>query len=79
MYRDRGVVGSKQEIGHIDRKRINEALDKHLEKSSTPISKGLNAKDKERLSVPSTSSGKLPPDHRDTCSISLSKNKCSDG
>ncbi|KAJ8633803.1 hypothetical protein MRB53_027139 [Persea americana] len=78
MYRDRGIVGSKQEIGHIDRKRINEALDKHLEKSSTPISKGLNAKDKERLSVPSTSSGKLPPDQRDTCSISFSKNKCSD-
>lgn len=79
MYRDRGGGGSKQEIGPIDRKRINEALDKHLEKSSTSISKGLNVKDKERLFVPSTSKMPLPPDHRDACSVSLSKNKCSEG
>ncbi|XP_077235129.1 casein kinase II subunit beta-1-like isoform X2 [Tasmannia lanceolata] len=73
MYRDRGGGGSKPEIGPIDRKRINDALDKHLEKSSPSTSKGLNGKDKDRFSVPSSSAGKLP-DHRD----SRSKNKFSD-
>ncbi|OVA06872.1 Casein kinase II [Macleaya cordata] len=84
MYRDRGGGGgggSKSEIGPLDRKRINDALDKHLEKSSPSTSKGLNSKDntKERLTVPSTSAGKQPPDHRDTRPApSFSKNKCSD-
>ncbi|XP_010269851.1 PREDICTED: casein kinase II subunit beta-1-like isoform X1 [Nelumbo nucifera] len=78
MYRDRGGGGSKSEIGPIDRKRINDALDKVLEKSSPSTSKGLNGKDKDRLSVPSTSAGKPPPDHRHNRSASLSKNKCSD-
>ncbi|XP_020240840.1 putative casein kinase II subunit beta-4 isoform X2 [Asparagus officinalis] len=59
--RDRGVSGS------IDRKRINEALDKHLERSSPSTSRGVNGKEKDR---PSTSSAKQP-DHRST---SLSKN-----
>ncbi|XP_042495066.1 casein kinase II subunit beta-1-like [Macadamia integrifolia] len=76
MYR--GGVGSKTEIGPIDRKRINDALDKVLEKSSPSTSKGLNGKDRDRLSVPSTSAGKPPPDHRDTRSSSLAKNKLSD-
>ncbi|XP_057511211.1 putative casein kinase II subunit beta-4 isoform X2 [Actinidia eriantha] len=46
MHRDRG--GSKTEIvgGPLDRKRINDALDKHLEKSST--SRGMNGKDKSK-------------------------------
>ncbi|KAL5973760.1 casein kinase 2 regulatory subunit [Asimina triloba] len=78
MYRDRALGGSRQEMASIDRKRINDALDKHLEKSSPSTSKGLNGKDKERLSAPSTSAGKLPPDHRDGRAASLAKNKCSD-
>ena len=95
MYRDRGGGGgggtggsSKPEIvgGPLDRKRINDALDKHLEKSSPSTSRAMNSsgKDKERLSAPSTSAGKSQLDHRDSRSASaaaasLSKNKCSDG
>ncbi|KAL4028087.1 hypothetical protein IC575_011279 [Cucumis melo] len=84
MYRDRGGGGgggiggsSKSEIvgATLDRKRINDALDKHLEKTSPSTSRGLHSKEKERLSVPSTSTGKPQLDHR---SASLSKNKCSD-
>ncbi|KAK2650872.1 hypothetical protein Ddye_018361 [Dipteronia dyeriana] len=84
MYRDRGG-SSKSELvgGPLDRKRINDALDKHLEKSSPSTSRALNSKDKEtRLSVPSTSTGKSQFDHRDSrsasASASLPKNKCSD-
>lgn len=81
MYRERVGGSSKSEIvgGPLDRKRINDALDKHLEKSSPSTSKGLSSKDKERLSVPSTSTGKSQLDHRDTRVASLPKNKCSDG
>ncbi|KAJ6686041.1 CASEIN KINASE II SUBUNIT BETA [Salix purpurea] len=94
MYRDRGGFGggsSRSEIvgGPLDRKRINDALDKHLEKSSPSTSRGLNnsSKDKERLSVPSTSTGKSLQHHQqqldhhraDSRAPSLSKNKCSDG
>lgn len=80
MHRERGGGSSKSEmVGSLDRKRINDALDKHLEKSSPSTSKGLNIKDKDRLSVPSTSAGKTPPDHRETRSASLSKGKCTDG
>ncbi|KAJ6335063.1 hypothetical protein OIU78_011824 [Salix suchowensis] len=93
MYRDRGGFGggsSRSEIvgGPLDRKRINDALDKHLEKSSPSTSRGLNnsSKDKERLSVPSTSTGKSLQHHQqqldhhraDSRAPSLSKNKCSD-
>ncbi|BBG97250.1 casein kinase II beta subunit 4 [Prunus dulcis] len=84
MYRERGGVGSsKTEIvgGPLDRKRINDALDKHLEKSSPSTSRALaNSKDKERLSVPSTSTGKSQLDHRAAAAAaaSLTKNKCSD-
>ncbi|RWW23725.1 hypothetical protein BHE74_00023627 [Ensete ventricosum] len=63
MYRERGGCGSKVEIGAVDRKRINDALDKHLEKSSPSTSRFLNGKEKDRLSVLSTSSGKQP-EHR---------------
>ncbi|WOL06116.1 casein kinase II subunit beta-4 [Canna indica] len=72
MYRDKGGNGSKVDTGAVDRKRINDALDKHLEKSSPSTSRGLIGKDKERLLMPSAASGKQP-DHRP-----LSKNKCSD-
>lgn len=83
MYRDRGSVGSKSEIASLDRKRINDALDKHLEKSSPSTSKGGGGgkdKDNNRLSIPSTTSLKQqqPPDHRDSRSASLPKNKVSD-
>ncbi|KAJ0053693.1 hypothetical protein Pint_00052 [Pistacia integerrima] len=80
MYRDRGG-GAKSEIvgGSLDRKRINDALDKHLEKSSPSTSRALSSKDKDRLSVPSTSTGKSQLDHRDSRSASIAKNKCSDG
>ncbi|KAL3337782.1 hypothetical protein AABB24_030088 [Solanum stoloniferum] len=80
MYRDRGGGGgggggsSKSEMigGPLDRKRINDALDKHLEKLSPSSSRSL--KDK---AVPSTSTGggaagKSHFDHRNT-----NKNKCS--
>ncbi|XP_020586221.1 putative casein kinase II subunit beta-4 isoform X1 [Phalaenopsis equestris] len=77
MYRDRGLGGgmnaAKAEIGSLDRKRINDALDKHLEKSSPSTSRGINGKKKERLSVASTSAGK----HHDHPG-GLTKNKCSD-
>ncbi|XP_009797685.1 putative casein kinase II subunit beta-4 isoform X1 [Nicotiana tabacum] len=72
MYRDRGGGGGGG--GPLDRKRINDALDKHLEKLSPSTSRSL--KDK---AVPSTSAsaggggGKSHFDHRNT-----SKNKCSD-
>ncbi|XP_016464228.2 putative casein kinase II subunit beta-4 isoform X2 [Nicotiana tabacum] len=70
MYREGGGGGP------LDRKRINDALDKHLEKLSPSTSRSL--KDK---AVPSTSAagggggggGKSHFDHRNT-----SKNKCSD-
>ncbi|XP_026660569.2 casein kinase II subunit beta-1-like isoform X2 [Phoenix dactylifera] len=72
MYRDRGASGSKPEIGTLDRKRINDALDKHLEKSSPSTSRGLNGREKERLSVPSTSVGKQLDHHRNQRSAPLS-------
>ncbi|KAF6135477.1 hypothetical protein GIB67_015330 [Kingdonia uniflora] len=67
MYRerDRAGVGSKTEIGGpFDRKRINDALDKHLEKSSPSTSKGFNNRDnnRDRLHVPS-SKNKLSEDY----------------
>ncbi|KAJ4803138.1 Casein kinase II subunit beta [Rhynchospora pubera] len=66
MYnKDRGYVVSKGEVASsLDRKRINEALDKHLEKSSPSTSRGFNGKDKDRLVVPSTSSWKQAQDPR---------------
>ncbi|KAB2626898.1 casein kinase II subunit beta-4 [Pyrus ussuriensis x Pyrus communis] len=96
MYRERGGGGvggsSKTEIvgGSLDRKRINDALerrrindalDKHLVNSSTSTSRALaNSKDKEKLSVPSTSAGKSQLDHRAAAAAaaSLTENKCSD-
>ncbi|CAL5345449.1 unnamed protein product [Camellia sinensis] len=63
MYRDRGGGGGgswKSEIvgEPLDRKRMNDALDKQLQKSSPLTSRGLNSnnnsKDKERVSLPST-------------------------
>lgn len=79
MYRERGVGGSKvTEVGPaVDRKRINDALDKQLERSSPSTSRAINGKDK-----PLIMGGKQPPsDHRDSrsASASLAKTNCSDG
>lgn len=69
MYKERSTVtegrtgASKSELGTLrdpsDRKRINDALDKHLhlEKSPPSTSKGANG----RLSIPSTSAGRRVP------------------
>ncbi|RRT45025.1 hypothetical protein GW17_00054148 [Ensete ventricosum] len=70
MYRERGCSGSKAEIGAVDRKRINDVLDKHLEKSPPSASRGLNSKEKDRMLVPSTSSGKQPESRVSTFAIS---------
>ncbi|MBA0762511.1 hypothetical protein Gotri_012111 [Gossypium trilobum] len=75
-HRDRGIGSSKSEL--IDRKRLVASLDKHLEKLSPCTSRGLNGKDKERSSLPSTSTGKSQLDHRDSRSTALSKARCSD-
>ncbi|XP_038990519.1 casein kinase II subunit beta-1-like isoform X3 [Hibiscus syriacus] len=45
MYRERAAGGSKGEVGSVDRKRINEALDKQLERSSPSTSRAINGKD----------------------------------
>lgn len=75
MYRDRGVGGSRAEVAHLaDRKqRINEVLDKQLERSSPSTSRTvINGKDKSVLMA------KHPPtsDQRDR--DSLAKNNFSD-
>ncbi|XP_075099815.1 putative casein kinase II subunit beta-4 isoform X6 [Nicotiana tabacum] len=78
MYKERrGGGGSKAEMGHVvgDRKRLNEALDKHLERSSPSTSattvRCANGKD-NRFSISKSkdqlrNSAAPPPD-----------NKCSD-
>lgn len=71
--------------GGVDRKRINEALDKHLEKTNNSSSRLLNSnkeKDKERLLIASTSAAgsKLShvDNHRSSASGANSKNKASE-
>ncbi|KAK8718423.1 hypothetical protein V6N13_045656 [Hibiscus sabdariffa] len=75
---DRGGGSSKSELvgGPLDRKRVSDALDKHLDKSPSS-SRGLNTKDKERSSAPSASTGKSQFVHRDSRSAALPKAKCS--
>ncbi|KAK9716261.1 hypothetical protein RND81_06G221900 [Saponaria officinalis] len=89
MYKERGA---SKVSDMVDRKRINEALDKHLERSSPSTSKGLNGKDhvnsnKERLSVAAHSirtatsgggGGGGGKQPSDQRSQSLSKTRCSD-
>ncbi|KAL0346532.1 UNVERIFIED_CONTAM: Casein kinase II subunit beta-1 [Sesamum calycinum] len=76
MYRDRGG-GTSKGGDMLDRKRINDALDKHLEKSSPSTSRNKGS----AVAVPSTSNavGKHI-DHRDNRSSSTltTKIKCSD-
>ncbi|GAB2296649.1 casein kinase 2 regulatory subunit [Dionaea muscipula] len=82
--------GSSKAAMVVDRKRINEALDKHLERSSPSTSKGLNlngednSNNKDRLSAQSmvtgsNTGGKQEASHqRYSRSVSLSNNRCSD-
>lgn len=73
MYRvPGGVVGSKSEVGSVDRKRINDVLDKQLDRSSPSTSRAIRAKDRssEQLLFPS----KPPSDPRDSRAASISKN-----
>nr|GMD29773.1 putative casein kinase II subunit beta-4 [Ipomoea batatas] len=86
MYRDRGGGGgsSKSEIvgGALDRKRINDALDKHLEKLSPSTSK-----EKAVSSIAAGAGGKLHQHHQQqidhrgdnrSSSAFAAKNKCSE-
>ncbi|RDX63545.1 Casein kinase II subunit beta-1 [Mucuna pruriens] len=51
MYRERGV-GSKSEVTSVDRKRINDVLDKQLERSSPSTSRAaINGKDRSSSSL----------------------------
>ncbi|XP_028762528.1 casein kinase II subunit beta-1-like [Neltuma alba] len=72
MYRARSGVGSKSEVGSVDRKRINDVLDKQLERSSPSTSRAVKAKDS--AAAQSIWAAKLPYDHRDAHSASVSKN-----
>ncbi|CAI8589092.1 unnamed protein product [Vicia faba] len=60
MYRERGGVGSKAEVASVDRKRINDVLDKQLERSSPSTSRTINGKDRSPSSSLLTAK-----DHRD--------------
>lgn len=79
MYKERRVGGgSKPEMGRVgDRKRLNEALDKHLERSSPSTStttvRGTNGKD-HRFAL-SKSKDQL----RNSAPPPPPDNKCSDG
>ncbi|XP_061343978.1 casein kinase II subunit beta-1-like isoform X2 [Gastrolobium bilobum] len=64
MYR--GGVGSKSEVASVDRKRINDVLDKQLERSSPSTSRAINGKDRSSSSVITAK------DHRDSRSASAS-------
>ena len=65
MYRERGVAGSKAEVGSVDRKRINDALDKQLERSSPSTSRAVAINDRDKTSQ-SVLMGKTPPEQRDS-------------
>lgn len=63
MYKERNGGGSsRSEIlgGAIDRKRINDALNKKLEKSSPSTSRAFVSKDKDPFSLTSTAKSQLP-------------------
>ncbi|CAA3032106.1 casein kinase II subunit beta-4 [Olea europaea subsp. europaea] len=74
MYRDRVGGGSSKGGEMLDRKRINDALDKHLEKSSPSTSRNKPS----AVAVPSAAGKHL--DQRDTRSsstLAINKNKLS--
>ncbi|XP_027359766.1 casein kinase II subunit beta-1-like isoform X5 [Abrus precatorius] len=68
MYRERVGVGSKSEVASVDRKRINDVLDKQLERSSPSTSRAINGKDRSSSSLLSANK-----DHRDSRSTSESE------
>ncbi|XP_020093627.1 putative casein kinase II subunit beta-4 isoform X2 [Ananas comosus] len=51
MYKDRLLGGSKVEVGFVDRKRVEEAVDKHLEEPSTSAGKQLEHGDQRHSSL----------------------------
>ncbi|KAL6494146.1 casein kinase 2 regulatory subunit [Orobanche gracilis] len=78
MYRDRVAGGSAKGAEMLDRKRINDALDKKLEKSSPSTSRNKGSS----VSVPSMSAaaGKHidTRDNRSSSTLNSSKNKLSE-
>ncbi|XP_022973245.1 casein kinase II subunit beta-1-like isoform X1 [Cucurbita maxima] len=85
MHRDRPAFGgvgtgaSKLDVTPIDRKRINEALDKQLDRSSPSTSRTvINGKDNKPSAPQSVLMTKPPSDQRDSHSASLSKTNCSE-
>ncbi|KAH7514315.1 hypothetical protein FEM48_Zijuj11G0075900 [Ziziphus jujuba var. spinosa] len=79
MYRERGLGGAKSEMGSVDRKRINDALDKQLERSSPSTSRAVAINGRDKTAAQSVLMGKTPPDQRDSRSASLAKANASDG
>ncbi|XP_015870945.1 casein kinase II subunit beta-2 isoform X2 [Ziziphus jujuba] len=78
MYRERGLGGAKSEMGSVDRKRINDALDKQLERSSPSTSRAVAINGRDKTAAQSVLMGKTPPDQRDSRSASLAKANASD-
>ena len=76
MYKEKGGGGSsRSEVGGVDRKKLNDVSDKHLERASPSTSRG-------RFPAPSTSTGRTPANNREfrSSASTLGKNKeCSDG
>ncbi|CAA7061042.1 unnamed protein product, partial [Microthlaspi erraticum] len=73
MYKERNGGGggggsSRSDIlgGAIDRKRINDTLNKKLEKSSPSTSRSFASKDKDPFSLASTAKSQLPDVESDT-------------
>ncbi|XP_019188278.1 PREDICTED: putative casein kinase II subunit beta-4 [Ipomoea nil] len=77
MYRGGGGASLRTDIaeGPLDRKRINDALDKHLEKSSPSTSRAL--KDKAVSNATGKSLQQQQLDARSSSTLTT-KNKCSD-
>ncbi|XP_074272845.1 casein kinase II subunit beta-1-like isoform X2 [Silene latifolia] len=62
MHRERGPPSKSPEIGGVDRKRLNDVLDKHLERTSPSTSRGQsNPKDKDKAATPSDHSDLTKP------------------
>lgn len=63
---------SKSEVSSVDRKRINDVLDKQLERSSPSTARAINGKDR---SVQSVLTGKSRADHKDVRFTFISSKK----
>ncbi|XP_047307144.1 casein kinase II subunit beta-3-like isoform X3 [Impatiens glandulifera] len=80
MYKVRGGGGgggeSKTEMSHLEQKRINDALDKNLERSSPSTSReGYNAKDKDVGKTPPDNNNNNNNNNKDSRSMSLDEKK----